>query len=58
MNIIFEGVNGSGKTTVIDAFRNKMKNVDQDHEQFQHVGLAILIDIPLFFFMILNGENG
>lgn len=40
----------SDKAHVIDAFRKKMKKVDQYHEQFQHVGLAILIDIPLFFF--------
>lgn len=40
----------SDKAHVIDAFRKKMKKVNQYHKQFQHMGLAIIIDIPLFFF--------
>ncbi len=40
----------SDKAQVIDAFSKKLKKVDQYHEQFQHIGLAIIIDIPLFFF--------
>ena len=36
------------KKQVVDAFRKKMKKIDQYHEKFQHMGLAIIIDIPLF----------
>lgn len=32
MNIIFEGVNGSGKTTVIDAFRNDLNEKNMKYE--------------------------
>lgn len=40
----------SNKADVIDVFRKKLKKTDQYHKQFQHIGLAIIIDIPLFFF--------
>lgn len=40
----------SDKAHVIDSFSKKIKKADQYHEQFQHLGLAIIIDIPLFFF--------
>lgn len=32
MNIIFEGVNGSGKTTVIDAYRNDLNEKNMKYE--------------------------
>lgn len=40
----------SDKANVIAAFQKKLKKVDQYHKKFKHVGIAILIDIPMFFF--------
>jgi hypothetical protein len=38
------------KKQVIDAFNKKNKKVDNYHKRFQHLGLAIIIDIPMFYF--------
>lgn len=38
------------KAHVIDIFQKKMKKIDQYHKQFRHMGLAIIIDIPMFLF--------
>lgn len=40
----------SDKNHVIDVFKKKLKKVDNYHKQFKHMGLAITIDIPMFFF--------
>ena len=40
----------SNKADVINAFIKKSKKADQYHKQFKHIGLAIIIDIPIFFF--------
>lgn len=40
----------SDKQHVIDAFSKKMEKIGKYHKHFQHMGLAIIIDIPLFFF--------
>lgn len=40
----------SDKAHVINVFRKKLKKVDRYHKQFQKIGVAIIIDIPLFFF--------
>ena len=38
------------KSNVINAFLRKLKKTEGYRECFKHLGLAILIDIPLFFF--------
>jgi len=40
----------SDKEHVIDVFKKKINKVDNYHKQFQHMGIAIIIDIPMFFF--------
>ena len=43
MNIIFEGVNGSGKTTIIDAFK---KNLDDKGQKYEYVS-DLVYETPL-----------
>lgn len=43
MNIIFEGVNGSGKTTVIDAFK---KDLDSKGQKYEYVS-DLVYETPL-----------
>ena len=43
MNIIFEGVNGSGKTTVIDAFK---KDLDDKEKKYEYVS-DLVYETPL-----------
>lgn len=38
------------KQNVIRVFKKKLKKVDRYRKHFQNIGLAIMIDIPLFFF--------
>ena len=38
------------KKNVIEVFKKKLKKVDKYRQSFNCIGLAILIDIPLFFF--------
>jgi hypothetical protein len=40
----------SDKKHVIEAFKKKMKKIDQYHKRFRYMGLAIIIDIPMFLF--------
>lgn len=44
------GTSESDKKNVIEVFRKKLKKVDNYRQSFQCIGLAIIIDIPLFFF--------
>lgn len=43
MNILFEGVNGSGKTTVIDAFRN---DLDEKNLKYEYIS-DLMYETPL-----------
>ena len=43
MNIIFEGVNGSGKTTIIDAFK---KDLDDKGQKYEYVS-DLVYETPL-----------
>ncbi len=40
----------SDREHVVKAFERKLKKVDEYQKKCGHIGLAILIDIPLFFF--------
>lgn len=42
------GTSGGDKKNVIEAFRKKLKKVDNYRQSFLRIGLAIIIDIPLF----------
>ena len=44
------GTSEGDKKNIIEVFRKKLKKVDNYRQCFQCIGLAILIDIPLFFF--------
>lgn len=44
------GTSESDKKNVIEVFRKKLKKADNYRQSFQRIGLAIIIDIPLFFF--------
>ena len=58
------GTSEGDKKCVIEVFRKKLKKVDDYRRSFQHIGVAIIIDIPLFFFddpqwgKWLSGING
>lgn len=40
----------SDKGCVINVFQKKVKKADQYHKEFQHMGMAIIMDIPMFLF--------
>lgn len=44
------GTSEGDKKNIIKAFRKKLKKVDNYRQSFRYIGLAIIIDIPLFFF--------
>ena len=44
------GTSEDDKKNVIEAFRKKLKKVDNYRQSFRRIGLAIIIDIPMFFF--------
>jgi len=44
------GTSEDDKKNVIEVFRKKLKKVDNYRQSFRRVGLAIIIDIPMFFF--------
>ena len=44
------GTSEDDKKNVIEVFRKKLKKVDNYRQSFQRIGLAIIVDIPLFFF--------
>ena len=44
------GTSEGDKKNVIRAFKKKLKKVDKYRQSFQRMGLAILMDIPLFLF--------
>lgn len=44
------GTAENDKRNVIESFRKKLGKADRYRQQFQHIGLVILLDIPLFFF--------
>ena len=44
------GTSDGDKKNIIKAFRKKLKKVDNYRQRFRCIGLAIIIDIPLFLF--------
>ena len=44
------GTSEGDKKHVLEVFRKKLKKADNYRQCFQRIGLAIIIDIPLFFF--------
>ena len=44
------GTSEGDKKNIVEVFRKKLKKVDNYRMSFQCIGLAIILDIPLFFF--------
>lgn len=44
------GTSDNDKKNVITVFQKKLKKVDNYRKKFQCIGLAVIIDIPLYFF--------
>ena len=44
------GTSEGDKKNVIEVFRKKLEKADNYRQSFKRIGLAIIIDIPLFFF--------